>query len=296
MYINRAVLEVNGACNYSCQMCPQASGRDSSFLKKMSLDTFEDMLKQLRPNVVNLDGSGEATLNNDLPKYIELVKRYNAKSYVFSNGLKMRGQFMKNCVDAGLDFYRFSIIGYDEETYRKWMNNSSFNWVLENLYNMREYSKDTFVSSYHLILDNDKVEYEKEQYLRLSKGGPVEIWKMHNWSGVMESDRKGKKRSCGRPFSPDAVVRANGAVHPCCQVLGRDVEATLGNVHDNTFEEIWNGESYEALREGHRTGNYPSYCESCDFLLDDPEVLVFSNYAEENKMNGASFSLKDYQT
>ena len=295
MQINRAVLEVNGACNYSCQMCPQTDGRDATFLTKLPLDTFEEMLKQMRPSVVNLDGSGEATLNSDLPRYIELVKKYNAKAYIFSNGLKMRGQFMLDCVDAGLDFYRFSIIGYNRETYRKWMNSSSFDWVLQNMYRMREYARHIHVATYHLILDNDNVEYEKEQYLKIAQGGPVEIWKMHNWSGVMQSDRKGKKRTCGRPFSPDAVVRANGAVHPCCQVLGRDVEATLGNVHDNTFEEIWNGEAYEALREGHRTGNYPSYCNDCDFLLDDPEVLVYTNYAEEQTMNGAAFSLKDYQ-
>tara|TARA_R110002153_G_scaffold271085_1_gene438079 strand:- start:1284 stop:2171 length:888 start_codon:yes stop_codon:yes gene_type:complete len=295
MKINRAVLEVDGACNYSCQMCPQSFGRDSAFLKKMPLDTFEEMLKQMNPNVVNLDGSGEATLNRDLPKYIELVKRYNAKAYIFSNGLKMRGQFMKDCVDAGLDFYRFSIIGYNSKTYQQWMNSSSFNWVIENMEAMRDYVQDTLVSSYHLILDNNKLDYEKEQYLKIAKGNPVEIWKMHNWSGVMESDRKGKKRTCGRPFSPDAVVRSNGAVHPCCQVLGRDVEATLGNVNNNTFQEIWEGEAYEELREGHRTGNYPSYCNDCDFLLEDPEVLVYTNYAEEYKMNGAEFNLKDYQ-
>lgn len=296
MFIDRAVLEINGGCNYSCSMCPQTNpGRDKSFLKKMPLDTFEDTLKQLKPNVVNLEGSGEATLNNNLPKYIELVKKYNAKAYIFSNGYKMHGQFMKDCVNAGLDFYRFSIIGYTPELYFKWMNSLAFNKVLENMYLMRDYAKETMISSYHLILDNDNIEQETQEYLKLSKGGPTEIWKMHNWSGVYESDRKGKKRTCGRPFSPDAVVRANGAVHPCCQVLGRDVEATLGNVNDNTFEEIWNGEAYEALREGHRTGNYPSYCNGCDFLLDDPEVLVYTNYAKEKTMNGAEFNLKDYQ-
>ena len=57
----------------------------------------------------------------------------------------------------------------------------------------------------------------------------TEIWKMHNWSGVQDISesgvREGKKKTCGRPFSPDVVIRAGGlekktgAVHPCCQVL-----------------------------------------------------------------------------
>ena len=36
--IDRAVIEVNGGCNYSCTMCPQdmrTGGRDKRFLKKI---------------------------------------------------------------------------------------------------------------------------------------------------------------------------------------------------------------------------------------------------------------------
>ena len=36
--IKRAVIEINGGCNYTCAMCPQSDpGRDKGFLKKMSL-------------------------------------------------------------------------------------------------------------------------------------------------------------------------------------------------------------------------------------------------------------------
>jgi len=118
MYIDRAVIEINGGCNYTCKMCPQTTidgktgARGKDWLKKMPLDMFEDAIKQTRPRVVNLEGSGEPTLNRDiylnLPKYIEIVKKYDAKAYIFSNGLRMQGKFMRDCVDAGLDFFRFS--------------------------------------------------------------------------------------------------------------------------------------------------------------------------------------------
>jgi pyruvate formate-lyase activating enzyme-like uncharacterized protein len=42
--IDRAVIEINGACNYSCTMCPQdtrTGGRNKDFLKKMGLEEFE---------------------------------------------------------------------------------------------------------------------------------------------------------------------------------------------------------------------------------------------------------------
>lgn len=314
MQIDRAVIEINGGCNYSCQMCPQSNpGRHKGFLKKMPLSQFEDVVAQCAEaglNVVNLEGSGEPTLNNDLPKYIEIVKKYNAKAFMFSNGYRMRGQFMKDCVDAGLDFFRFSIIGYNKELYKKWMNSSNFDLVVENLNSMQKYvqksNSNCIVATYHLILDNDNIDHEVEQYRKIvdSAGVKTEMWKMHNWSGVYnpEYEREGKLRTCGRPFSPDIVVRAGGindqtgAVHPCCQVLGRDEEAVLGHFSENNLKEIWFGKAYEDLREQHRTGNYPDFCKNCDFLIDDPEVLVYSNHDRDvYKMYGTKFDLNDYR-
>ena len=224
--IDRAVIEINGGCNYTCQMCPQTNAdgstgaRGKSWLKKMPLDMFEDAVKQCAEagglNVVNLEGSGEATLNSDLPLYIEIVKKYGAKSYIFSNGFRMRGKFMQDCVDAGLDFFRFSVIGYNAEKYKEWMNSSNFDKVIQNLNEMQQYvnktNASTEVATYHLILDNDNIDYEVDQYRKIVDAADVntEIWKMHNWSGVYdpEYNRQGKTKTCGRPFSPDIVIRA----------------------------------------------------------------------------------------
>jgi hypothetical protein len=65
---------------------------------------------------------------------------------------------------------------------------------------------------------------------------------------------------------------------------------------DQRLEEIWYGEAYNTLRKQHETGDYPDFCKGCDFLIDDPEVLVYSNHGRENyKMHGTEFSLNDYR-
>ncbi len=92
------------------------------------------------------------------------------------------------------------------------------------------------------------------------------------------------------------MVREVLAVHPCCQVLGRDEEAVLGHCSENTIEEVIRGPEYSALRQAHRTGDYPDYCKNCDFLLDDPEVLVYTNNDRDlHKMIGTEFNLDDYR-
>ena len=319
MKIDRAVIEVNGGCNYSCTMCPQdkrTGGRDKRFLQKMSLLEFEDNVRDCAKHglrVVNLEGSGEPTLARNLDEYIKIVKKYNALAFCFSNGYRMFGRYMKKCVDAGLDFYRFSMIGYDTNKYNEMMHNrigGNFDMICENIMEMQDYveksGSDCVVATYHLITDTDNQEEELEKYKELVKrlGVKSEIWRMHNWSGVYDNKdkRSGKINTCGRPFSPDVVIRAGGldgqrgAVAPCCQVLGRDEEAVLGHTSVNTIEEIWNGPAYTELREQHTTGDYPDYCKSCDFLLDDPEVLVWTNHERDlYKMHGTEFNLDDYR-
>ena len=43
--LERAVVEVFGGCNYSCKMCPQSTGRETNFLKKMPLELFKDTIE-----------------------------------------------------------------------------------------------------------------------------------------------------------------------------------------------------------------------------------------------------------
>lgn len=314
-YIQRAVIEVNGGCNYTCGMCPQTNpGRHKGFLKKMSLEAFEDAVAQstsLGAKVINLEGSGEPTLVKKLPEYIAIVKKYNAQSFIFSNAYRFKGEYMKECIDAGLNRIRISVIGYDRETYKKWMNIDAFELIKKNAKEAIEYNKISdnkcIVSSYHLVLDNSKQDWEVAQYRKNFIDDvklDAEIWKMHNWSGVYvnPNERIGGKKTCGRPFAPEITIRAGGidgntgAVHPCCQVLGRDEEAVLGHLSQNSIEEIWHGEEYEKLRSGHKTGDYPSYCKDCDFLVDDPEVLVYSNFNRKvHNLMGTDFTLESFR-
>jgi wyosine [tRNA(Phe)-imidazoG37] synthetase (radical SAM superfamily) len=301
-------------------MCPQdtrTGGRHKGFLKKMGLKEFEKNVADCAQHglrVVNLDGSGEATLNRNLPEYIKIVKKYGAKCYIFSNGHNMEGKFMRDCVDAGLDFFRFSWIGYDPAAYEKWMHNrisGSYDSTWRKVKAMQDYVNESgagcVVSTYHLITDNENIEHELSLYKNIVQelGCKTEVWKMHNWSGaydVGKNTRKGETKTCGRPFSPDVVIRAGGidghtgAVHPCCQVLGRDEEAVLGHTSLNTIEEIWDGKLYTELREAHINKTYNDYCNACDFLLDDPETLVWTNNERSTmKMIGTDFDLNDYR-
>ena len=321
MQLERVVLEVIGGCNYTCQMCPQTSpGRGKDWTRKMKYDEFCRILDEIVPKYgtpqINLEGSGEPTLAKDLDKYIRAVKDRGCKAYIYTNAYNLSGDYMKRVVDAGIDFIRCSVIGYDQSTYKKWMNADNFFYVRNNVEAMQNYITMTNapceVSSYHLITDNNQIAYEVDQYQQnfiKHVSTKAYIWKMHNWSG--NYDPMGNKRStddrktCGRPFGPELTVRSGGvdgergAVTPCCQTLGppNEAKSVLGHFSNQTFDEIFFGDKYNELRRAHEEERFDDidYCKDCDFLYDDPEVLVWSNDpdAKVKHMLGTEFSLNE---
>ena len=237
---------------------------------------------------------------------------------MYCNGARLNGDFMNKVIDAGIDFIRFSVIGYNREKYLKWMNVDNFELILKNIKEVNEYIKKTNskceISTYHLITDNNNIKNE----IKLYKDNVINkvnvtsyIWKMHNWSGNFSNPnprKKSSRKSCGRPFAPEITIRAGGAAGrvaamvPCCQTLGppNEEKSILGHLDNQSFEDIYFGKEYEALRDAHSKKEFDTidYCKDCDFLYEDPEVLVWSNdkSAKLNNMlgTGEDFILTEY--
>ena len=283
-------------------MCPQSNpGRGKSFTRKMPLKEFERILDMVIPKygkpIINLEGSGEPTMAKDLYDYVYAVKKRGLKCYMYCNGANLKGKFMEKVIDAGIDFIRFSIIGYNKEKYLEWMNIDNFNLIIENIIKAKEYigkkNSKCQLSTYHLITENNQLKYEIEEYKKNVvniTNTLAYIWKMHNWSGNYENKNFRKKtlrKSCGRPNAPELTIRAGGAegrtaaVVPCCQTLGppNEEKSILGHLDKQSFEEIYYGKKFNELRQAHDNEEFDKidYCKDCDFLYEDPEILVWSN-------------------
>ena len=301
--IKQLDLELNGGCNYKCPMCPQADGREKDFLKKLPFDVFTKIVDdalQYGLDTVSLHGSGEPTLNRDMPKFVAYVKSKKVNCISFTNGSKLTEDISRELIEAGLDILRVSCIGHDRRSYAHWMSMDVFDEVRANVKHFIELNKSlggaSDVHLYHLIADLDNVDAEinayKKNWLGFT-GAQSEFWLMHNWAGSdVELEYQRDKitdakaqRSCGRPFSPLLQVRAgglgdhHGAVVACCMVLGKDSQAVLGHLDTETIADVVAGDAYQTLRHAHRKerfGDIP-YCAGCDQLYDLPDSLVWSN-------------------
>ena len=90
---------------------------------------------------------------------------------MYCNGANLRGEFMKKVIDAGIDFIRFSIIGYNKKIYQKWMNIDNFDLIINNIIEANKYIVKTGskcqLSTYHLITDNKQITYEVGEYKKM---------------------------------------------------------------------------------------------------------------------------------
>ena len=266
----------------------------------MRLEDFERIIDEIVPKYgkpqINLEGSGEPTMAKDLDKYISVVKKRDLKCFMYCNGARLNGKFMERVIDAGIDFIRISIIGYNKEKYKQWMNIDNFELIKKNIIDLKNYIRKTKsktqVSTYHLITDNKNIDYELNEYKKIVEevGSIGHVWKMHNWSGNYDNQnprKKSDRRTCGRPFAPEITIRAGGEIGrtssmvPCCQTLGppNEEKSILGHLDKDSFEDVYFGKKYEDLRKAHSEKKFDDieYCKNCDFLYEDPEVMVWTN-------------------
>jgi len=290
-------IELFGGCNYSCKMCPQGEpGREKDFKKMIPIDVYKKVIDDAMGyglEAVSIHGSGEPTLSKNFIESIKYAKSLGLTCYSFTNGYLLTKELSEKIVESGLDVLRISVVGYDSHTYKEWMKTNSFEMVRNNAscFNQISEGSKTELHSYHLIIDNENVDYEVSQYQKNwiePTNSKAEIWMMHNWSGVYEGTpygRKGQERSCGRPFNDVLEVRAGGldghsaAVVACCMTLGNDSNATLGHLDESSISDVIEGDKYRHLMESHASGKWNDidYCQGCDQLYEFPESLVWTN-------------------
>jgi organic radical activating enzyme len=287
--LNHLNLELCGGCNYTCKICPQGIyQREKPFLTNLPFSLAKDIIQQakkLGAKSVSLQGSGEPILYKKLKEIISFCKELGLKSFITTNLSTKNVQELEELFDAGLSNIRVSFIGYDKETYHKWMGQDKFQDVYDKVCSLTNYNisvnciaiEKSWLDEYKSLFDN-KVKFV--------------VWEQHNWSGQL-NDIGEDNASCPKPTWPVLNVRAGGlkgakaAVVPCCNVLGQDSKAVLGHLSNHSIEEVWNGETYNDFRKKHAEGRAVDIdvCRKCDQRSIRRQPLLYSNYDVKLKEN-----------
>lgn len=235
-------IETINRCNGNCSFCPVSRKNDIRPFMKMERDLYKKIIDEL----ISLNYSGRLALfsNNEafLDSRITEFARYaraglpNAFIYLYTNATLLTVEKYSEIIDY-----------LDEMIIDNYNNDLQLNSPVQAI--------QIFIRGNEALEAKTQIHLRKENEILTSRGGTAPNKQLH----------KPLPMSCILPYV-QMVIRPSGEVSLCCNDAYGQI--TLGNVTQQTLENIWYGEDYKRIRAAIRKGRKKCLlCKSCDSLF-----------------------------
>lgn len=277
------LVELTNICNANCLYCGYR------FMKRkkgiMNWRLFENLIDKFDDNSggdINLTGIvGEPLIDEDIVEKIKYARtKKKIRNIRFStNGILLQKTGIKKLLKSGVDSILINIGGMDEETYKSLFGVDKFYEVYENIQKLLSINKSidraveliivVKVISLDDVLTNKRYLLLKE-FSKTCAAKIVFDYTYDSWCGRISKDdmagdmklklNRKKRVPCSLLYS-SLTIMWNGDVVPCCRDLDGDI--VLGNIIEQSTDEIWKSDAFEKVRKSFTQGNIPSICNKC---------------------------------
>jgi radical SAM protein with 4Fe4S-binding SPASM domain len=282
--------EPTTACNLRCPECPsglRSFTRETGNLKEdFFRDTIDGLYKRLFYLIFYFQG--EPYIN---PKFLDMVSyAHNKKIYTITstNGHFLNEENAKKTIESGLDRLIISVDGTTQDTYENYRIGGNLETVLQGAKNVVKWKKKLQSSTPHIIFQFLVVkpnEHQIEEIYKIAKEIGIDevklktaqVYDYKNGNNLIPENEvysryiKQKDGSYELKHSLDnhcwklwhsCVITWDGMVVPCC--FDKDALYRLGNLRDNKFSNVWQGEAYQSFRTKLLKGrNEIDICTNC---------------------------------
>lgn len=176
-------------------------------------------------------------------------------------------------IDAGLDFITFSFEGVDKETYESIRKGANYEGVLENILRFLRIKDEqnagirTVIEIIEMRTTTDKIPDFTKKFDGLSVD-EIRIKPLQSWAGTIDYDKLVVRTNsepdypCNRPWRMLAITW-DGLFLSCC--VDSERKYIMGDAHNDSIEDVWNGEKIQYLRNKLRDGKYNEIelCRNC---------------------------------
>lgn len=277
-----AYLEITDKCNYHCLHCyANIQQSATQFMEPERVQKYIKQIAKLGNCDIRITG-GEPFLNSNIIEIIDIV--CNDIVPITHHSIVTNGSFdfdnALHVLRAGFEM-QISIYGMSKEKFAFFTNTSQqlYEKVMNNLDRLSktEYKKQVLLLFSVNSLSYDDIDafksYAEEKGFRYmlnrpaSVGRAVENWKLLELSkdkylAFSKSQRNSNTWFCYHLCQLHwTSIMTNGDVSPCGFL--RDKNSILGNLEDQTFEELWTSDSYNSFRDNNATS--VSKCRDCEF-------------------------------
>lgn len=261
-------IELSSKCNLQCDFCYNKNSARKSFLDFSDYEKIIKEAAELGIEQVGLLFLGESTLYPQLVQAIKLAKEKYKIPYVFltTNGVLMSGPLMRDICETGLDSLKWSINHPTAISFYEHTKVNAFDTVVKNIRDTYNYVKQNnlpiklYASS--AVYDVNNVEDRMKWFVEVYVKPYVDehyFFEINNQGGLIK-DSHFQCDSCNRlPIVPcprlfnNSYITSDFKVAYCCAAFND--KFIVGDLHENSFMEIWNSEKMRKLRKAHLDNN-----------------------------------------
>ncbi|UCF93322.1 MAG: SPASM domain-containing protein [Desulfobacterales bacterium] len=276
----RINIQTQSGCNSKCVFCPSPQVTGKIPMGRMDWDLFKKIVDECARHEmerINPYSQNEPLLDKEIAKRVAYIKDKcgeRVTALIVSNGSLLTEKVMNDFIDVGLDRLKISLQGLTRATYQSVMVNLKHDQVYANvaqaiqILKRRNARKPRLsVSTVTTAFNEREIRQWKRYWHR--KGIRATAAPCENRGGNIAPDEQlypyglVANIGCKRPRT-EAVVVYNGDVVLCCVDWWRTVR--LGNLREQSLEEIWNGAEVTGIRRAHAQGDVallPEICRNC---------------------------------
>ncbi len=265
------LIEPTSVCNIRCVMCFQVDKTftNKKFMGNMPWDLFTKAVDEASENhcpAITLASRGEPTLHPQLGEMLLYIASKGVLDLKLNtNATLLNDELSHKILNAGVNEIVFSVDAGTKETYERIRVLGKFNEVVQNVKRFQEIRDSEYKDSKTVTrISGVKVDDDQDIDQMVSFWEPLvdEVvikpaspkWDCYN------NDLVAASPPCSILWER-LYVWYDGTLNPC----DFDYKSVLsvGNLHDMSLSEAWNGDAYNRLREKHANGERSS-CYPCD--------------------------------
>jgi radical SAM protein with 4Fe4S-binding SPASM domain len=274
-------LEISNICNVQCSFCPVVE-KDK---KLMDLAEFEAVLKEVAPlaEIVCLHLLGEPLAHPKFSEILDVCERYNTQIDLTTNGILIKRYseriinslcirqvnlsiqaFKDNFPDRDLDPFLLPIFEFTKSAHA--LRPALYiNYRLWNQQSNDSDNEDVFlkIESYFNVTINRNVETGAIKSKKIWNKLYLHFDSRFEWPSF-SLPYQGTHGSCHGAVN-HIGIHADGTVVPCC--LDKNGAINLGNVKEQSLQDILNSERFIKMRDGFLNGVLvEEFCQHCSFI------------------------------
>lgn len=271
-------IELTNYCNLDCAMCPrQAMKRRVGFMDAV---LFKKIISQIKDynHAVWLHLFGESLFHPQIGEFIDYCAENGIKAKLSTNGTVLTKEKSSILLNSKLDTIILSIDAVTREKYQKIRVKGDFDATRENITNFLKLKKElkktkpfTITQVIKMNETEDEISMFKKEWGNTSDA--VIVKNFCTWASQIKEIKgmakdghlyhvpRNKRYPCLALWNY-VVVMWNGDVVPCCRDY--DGKMVLGNLNQESLEDVWNSEKMQKLRKEHIGHNYDNpLCKDC---------------------------------